>query len=86
MATNADQVKKYISLFLSTAKWIQASVPGNNDDKVIEAISNMVTQPWFVDFAVFVLSQFENGKTPSMAEFGFAISQFAPDQNDAPQS
>jgi|APGre2960657404_1045060.scaffolds.fasta_scaffold59220_3 hypothetical protein len=86
MATDIDQVKKYVALFLNAAKWIEAIVPGTADDKVIEAISNLVTQPWFAEFAVFVLKQFENGKTPSMGEFGFAISQFVPDQNDAPQS
>jgi len=83
MATDIDQVKKYVALFLSTAKWIEAIVPGTADDKVIDAISNLVTQPWFAEFAVFVLKQFENGKTPSMAEFGLAVSQFTPNQPSA---
>lgn len=83
MATDIDQIKKYVALFLSTAKWIEAIIPGEADNKVIDAISNLVTQPWFAEFAAFVLKQFENGKTPSMAEFSLAVSQFNPTQPSA---
>jgi hypothetical protein len=80
MPSDIEQVKRYISILLSAAKWVQAVVPGETDDKIIDAASSLANQPWFADFALYILNLFENGKVPSMGELNFSLSQFVPSQ------
>lgn len=83
MPSDINQVKRYISILLSAAKWVETIVPGEADDKIIDAASALANQPWFADFALYILNLFEGGKVPSMGELNFALTQFVPNQSNA---
>ena len=78
MATNVDQVKRYVEIVVSAAAWIQKMIPGQADDKAIEALTKLASQPWFAEFACYILNLFEDGKEPSLAELNLALTQFVP--------
>lgn len=78
MATNVDQVKRYIEIVVGTASWLKRLLPGTADDKAIDALTKLASQPWFAEFACYILNLFEDGKEPSLAELNLALTQFVP--------
>ncbi len=78
MATDVDQVKRYVEIVVGTATWLKKILPGTTDDKAIDALTKLAGQPWFAEFACYILNLFEDGKEPSLAELNLALTQFVP--------
>lgn len=78
MATDVDQIKRYIEILVGTATWVKKILPGQTDDKAIDALVKLTSQPWFAEFATYILNLFEDGKEPSLAELNLALTQFVP--------
>jgi hypothetical protein len=55
-STDRDSLRKSLETFLATAKWLVKITPTQMDDQLVDVLSTLVEQDWFIDALVALLS------------------------------